>query len=171
MRCRSNQSIGRLLASSLTLVDRAGHERHALRLRWISRLRHDRDRGQRRHARLAHRDDVSPGSDRFEETDDMIDVLVQAEAAVRQAYVASVVPVGEVDVVLGQQRADSVAQQRREVARQRRDHEHSRLVDRDFFLEVQKCPERSDIRSVLMHRDLAAARRDAPDPERGSVMA
>ena len=45
----------------------------------------------------------------------------------RERHVARVVPVGDVDVVVGQHRAHGVAQQRREVARHRRDDQHARL--------------------------------------------
>ena len=40
--------------------------------------------------------------------------------------VARVVPVGDVDVLVGEQRAHGAAQQRGEVARERRDQEHLR---------------------------------------------
>ena len=105
-------------------VDRPGHQRHAARLRRVVVLRHQRHRGQRRHAGLAHRHQVRAWAEPFDEGDDVLDVFVQAEAAFGQRHVARVVPVGDVHVVVGQHGARGVVQQRREVARQRRHDQH-----------------------------------------------
>src|SRR5712671_777088 len=74
-------------------IDRAGHQRHAARLRRIGILGHDRDRGEHRDAGLAHSDDVHAGAKHLQKRDDVIDKLVEAEPAVPQADVAGVVPV------------------------------------------------------------------------------
>ena len=66
-------------------------------------LRHDGDGGQRLHAGLADRDEMGVRPDRLDEPDQVADIVVEAEAAVRQADVARVVPVGDVDVVIAQQ--------------------------------------------------------------------
>jgi len=71
-------------------------------------------------------------ADHFEKRDQMLDIIVEAEAAGRERRVARIVPVGDVDVMLGQQRLDGVAQQRREMPRQRRHQQDAwlRRVDR-----------------------------------------
>ena len=60
-------------------VDRAGHQRHAARLRRVFVLGHDRDRGERRDAGLAHREEMRAGADGFEKCDDMVDKIVETE--------------------------------------------------------------------------------------------
>ena len=80
--------------------------------------------------------------------------------------VAHVVPVGDVDVVLGQHGPHGAAQQRREMAGQRRDQQHARLRGVDVLLEMQQRAERRDMRGLLAHRDLAVADRDLVDAER-----
>ena len=86
-----------------------------------------RDRREHRHARLADGHDVRARSEHLQELDDVVDDLVQPERAVLEADVAGVVPVGDVDVVVGQQRADGVGEQGREVPGQRGDEQHARL--------------------------------------------
>ena len=96
----------------------------------------------------------------------MIDVFVEAEPAGGQRHVARVVPIGDVDVVLGQHGAHGAAQQRREMAGQRRHQQHARLRGRDVLLEVQQRAERRHLRRLLAHLDLAVADGDAVDAER-----
>ena len=96
----------------------------------------------------------------------MADIVVEAEAAVRGRHVARIVPVGDVDVVLGQHGAHGGAQQRREMAGQRRDQQHARLRLLDVLLEMQQRAERRDVGGLLGHRDLAVADRDAVDAVR-----
>ena len=79
-------------------------------------LGHDRDRGQYRDTGLAHCDDMRAGADDFEKCDHMVDKIVKIEPAVPQRYVAGVVPVADVDIVLGQQCPGGAAQQGREMA-------------------------------------------------------
>src|SRR2546430_3559633 len=55
--------------------------------------------------------------------------IVEAEAAMQERHVARIVPVGDVDVVLGQHRADGGAQQRGEMPGQRR-HQKDRKSTR-----------------------------------------
>ena len=78
--------------------------------------------------------------DRLEEADEVLDVLVEAEAAVLERHIARVVPVGDVDVVVGQHRAHGAAQQRREMARQRRHQEHAWLRVSMSFLKCSSVP-------------------------------
>ena len=65
-------------------VDRAGHQRHAARLAGVLGLGHDGGGGQHLHAGLAHRDHVRAGTHLLEEADQVLDVVVEAEAAVRR---------------------------------------------------------------------------------------
>ena len=78
---------------------------------------HQRNRGQHRHRRLAHRDHVHVGSEEGDELAHVVDVIVEMKRAVEQRHHARVHPVGDVDVVIGQQRAHRIAQQRGVVAR------------------------------------------------------
>ena len=123
-------------------VDGAGHQRHAARLRRVSRLRHDGDGGEDLHARLADGDDVRARPDRLEEADDVLDIFVEAEGAVLDADVAAIVPIRDEDVVVGKQRPDGAAQQRREMAGQRRDEEHARFEPLNVLAEAQQRAKR-----------------------------
>jgi hypothetical protein len=129
----SNHSIGLLVASSVhagrvdAAVHRAGHQGQAARLGRVVVLGHDGGGGQRRHAGLADGHHVRARADGGQEADHVVDVVVQAKAPCA-AHIAGVVPVGDVDVVVLQQRAHGLAQQRGEVARQRRHQQHRRLV-------------------------------------------
>ena len=81
----------------------------------------------------AHGDDVGAGTKRLQKADDIGDVLIETEHTVFKAHIAGVVPVGDVGIMVGQKRAHGRAQQRREVARERRHHQHARLSDTDVF--------------------------------------
>ena len=67
------------------------------------------------------------GPEQTDEADDQLDHVVEIEAAVLQRHVAGVDPIGQVDVVVGQHGLDRAAQQRREMPRQRRDHQQFRF--------------------------------------------
>ncbi len=109
-------------------VDRAAHHGHGAR-RLLARRRHQRNRGQHRHRGLAHRDHMQVlGADMADEFLDVVDVVRQVEGAFLDRHHARVDPVGDVDLVVLQQRAHGVAQQRGVVARQRRGHQYHRLV-------------------------------------------
>ena len=157
------------MASLLTLVGLTrvsigpGHQRHAARLRRVVVLGHDGDGGQHLHAGLADGDDVRARPHRLEEPDDVVDVVVEAEGAVGERDVAGIVPVGDVDVVVGEQRPDRVAQQRGEMAGQRRDDQHARLRALDVLAEAQQRAERRLQDASSRHGDLAVADRDRPD--------
>ncbi len=99
-------------------VDRAGHQGHARRMRRVAALGHHGGGRQRLHAGLAHRHHVGARAHRLEELHQVGDVVVEPEAAGAHRHVAGVVPVGDVDVVIGQQGAHGAAQQRGEVARE-----------------------------------------------------
>ena len=87
----------------------------------------------------------------------MLDIFVEAEAAVGEAGLARIVPVGDVDVVLGQEHFHRVAQKRREMAGHRRDEQHARLHLRDVFLEMQEGAERRGERRLFGDRGLLVA--------------
>jgi hypothetical protein len=113
---------------------------------------------------------VGARTDRLQKADQVLDIVVKAEPPIQQGHVAHVVPVGDVDVVLGQHGAHRAAQQRREMARQRRHQQHPRLRGIDVLAKAQERAERRGQRGVLVHRDLAVADRDAVDPERRAGM-
>jgi len=79
-------------------------------------LRHHRGGNEHRDTRLAHRHDVRARPNRLQETDQVRDIIVEAEPAVYERDIAHVVPIGNIDVVLGQHGAHGAAQERREMA-------------------------------------------------------
>ncbi len=95
----------------------------------------------------------------------MRDVVVEAEPAVRERDVARIVPVGDVDVMLGQERTHRRAQERREMARERRDQEDARLCRVDVLAEPQQRGERRGVGGLFEHRDLAVSHRHGIDAE------
>ena len=109
-------------------VDRTGHQRQARRLDPVAVARHDRGRRERRDGRLADGDDVAILADEADEVDQVAGIVLEREFAVLELDVARVDPVGDVDLVVAQQRADRAAQQRREMARHRRDQEDLGIV-------------------------------------------
>ena len=133
---------GRMLAR----VDRPAHQRHGERHVGIVLGFHAGDRGQHRHGRLAHRDDVRVAVERMQHRDDVVDVVVEIEAAARERHHAGVDPFGDVDVVVRQERLDGAAQQRRVVAGHRRDDQQLRLralrAVLERALEMQQAAER-----------------------------
>ena len=146
-------------------IDRPRHQRHAARHRRIAGLRHHRRRGQRRHRRLAHRDDVAARPHHPHESHDVVNELIEPEAALRQWNVPRVLPVGDVDVVLRQHHLHRAAQQRREMARHRRHQQHPRLHHRAFLAEMQQRAERRVVGCFLDDADMPVAHRHRGDPE------
>ena len=86
------------------------------------------DRGEHRHRGLADRDHVGVAAQRVQHLDDVVDVVVEVERAGGERHHPGVLPVGDVDVVVGQQRLDRAAQQRRVVAGHRRHQQHLRVA-------------------------------------------
>jgi len=90
---------------------------------------------------------------------DVGDVVVQPELALAAGHHARVDPVGHIDAMVAQQRAHGVAQQRGVMARQRRHHQHERLVEHGVelvgfvavALEAQQLAER--LAEFLVHHD------------------
>ena len=137
--------LGRLDAG----VDRTGHQGQRRRACGMIVLRHDGRRRQRRDRRLADRHHVRARSHLVEEGDQMLGVILQAEPAVAERNVARVVPVGDVDVVVLQQRLHGAAQQRREMAGHRGHQQQARLLRRIHLLEPQQRAERRRIGDFL----------------------
>jgi hypothetical protein len=96
-------------------------------------------------------------TEKLEILDQVLDIFVDAEAAGGNRHVARIVPVGDEHVMLRQQRAHGRAQERREMAGERRHHENPRLRRRDVLLEVQKRPERSAHCRLFPYLDFAVA--------------
>jgi len=69
---------------------------------------------------LAHPDDMHARAKYLQKGGDVIDKLVEAELAMPQADVARVAPVGDIDVMVGENRLRSAAQQGCKVPRHRR---------------------------------------------------
>jgi hypothetical protein len=66
-------------------LDGSRHQCYAARLRGIAGLRHHRRGDEHSDARLAHRDDVRARPERLQETDQVRDIIVEAEATVARA--------------------------------------------------------------------------------------
>ena len=77
---------------------------------------HQRGGGQHRHRRLAHGKHVHVAAEEAEHVAHGVDVVVEVEAAGLDRHVARVLPVGDVDLVVGQEGLDRAAQQRGEVS-------------------------------------------------------
>ena len=171
-RSASEVDLGRIDAG----VDRAAHQHHRMRHVRIAVGFHARDRGQHRHRRLAHRDDVHVAAEEMQHRDQVVDVVVEIERPFRHRHHARVDPFGDVDVVIGQEAFDRAAQQRRVVARHRRDDEQLRLRPPQRMLEraleMQQAAERPlpDRRDVHRHA-LGADQRRGDVPLRLAVAA
>ncbi len=115
-------------------IDRSTHQGHASGLGGVALRRHQRHRRQHRHRGLAHRDDVQIGRELPHECDHQIDVIVQVEAAIEHRYFARIGPIRDVDVMVLEQRFHGPAQQRGEMARERRHHQDARPRMLDVLL-------------------------------------
>ena len=154
------------LGRAFARIDRSCHQRHRDRCRGMVRLRHDGDGSQCLHARLADGEDVAARTDHVEELDEIVEVVIDAERARFQRHVARVRPVGKIDVVIDEHRADGAGEQRREVPRQRRHDQDARLWRVDILGEVEELAEGQVERDLLRHGDIAIADADAVDVER-----
>ena len=152
-------------------VDRARHQGHAARLRRIAAFRHDCGGCQNRDTGLTNRYNVGPCAQYLQERDQVIDEIVEAEMAVSQAHVARIVPIGDVDVVVGEHCFYGAAQQCREVSRHRGDEKDARLGFCEVLLEAQQCAKRRAMNLDLAHRDPLGADRDAVDAIGGTMVA
>ena len=87
----------------------------------------------------------------------MVGVILQPEAAGMKRNVARIVPVGDVDVVVLQQRLHGAAQQGREMAGHRRHQQQPRLLGRILLLEMQQRAERGGEGDFLGYLELLIA--------------
>src|SRR5262245_3424760 len=111
-----------------TCVNRSAHKNHG---RWhvrISGLLHERDRGEDRYRRLANGHDREVGADRSENADYVIDIIVEAELAICDWHVASIRPVGDINVMIWQHALDCIAQQSRVMASEGRNDNDFRVL-------------------------------------------
>ena len=108
-------------------IDRAAHQRHRQRHEGIALGLHDGNRRHHRHRGLAHRDDMHVAAELVQHLDDVIDIVLEIEAALGQRHHARIGPVGDVDLVGRQEGFDGTAQQRRVMAGHRRHDQHPRL--------------------------------------------
>ena len=105
------------------------------------------------------------GAELAHERGHQIDMVVEVEAAIEQRHVARVDPVGDVDIVIGQQGLDRAAQQRGEMAGQRRHHQHARLLDGGVLAEMQQRAEGVAQQRHFADGDRAIAHHGAADAE------
>ena len=87
-------------------------------------IRHQRHSRNDSRPGLAHGDDMRLRTKRAQHAHDVIDVIVEIEAAGDHRHRARIGPIGDVDFMVRQECVHGVAQQRRVVARHRRHDEH-----------------------------------------------
>ena len=112
----------------LARVHWPAHHRQARRGAGMIILVHQRHGGQRRYRRLAHRQHVRIRAQCFEELDQIIDIVVEVEAAFTGRHQAGVAPIGDVYLVIGQQPLHRAAQQRGIMARHWRHNQDARIT-------------------------------------------
>ena len=101
-------------------VDGPAHQRHRQRNVRIALGFHHRHRGQHRHGRLTDRDHVDVAAEHVEHLDQIIDIVLEIEAAFRHRHHPRVGPVGDVDLMGRQKGFHRPAQQGRIVTGHRR---------------------------------------------------
>src|SRR3984893_13456276 len=151
-------------------IDRAGHQCHTARLRRIGILRHYCHGCEHRDARLAHPNNMGTRPEYLEKRDDVIDKVVEVERTMLQPDISRIVPVGDVDVVIGEEYLSSAAQQGGEMPRHRRYQQNARLRPRRLLLEAQQRTKRRLVNGRLAYRSLAPVDRDGGDAESWSAM-
>ena len=157
-------------------VDRPPHQDHRGGLVGIVVLGHQGNRAQNRHGRLAHRDDVGLRAEVRQERHHVRNVVFQIEGAAGQRHRARVEPIGDVDVVLGQQRLDRAAQKRGVMTRHWRDNENRwmHLIGRTFEMDesAKRLGEHRDFpdrHSVTVDRGDGKAKSRFPEPPRRAL--
>ena len=135
-------------------VDGPCHQREATWLGRVAVLGHHRDGGQGGDGGLADRNDVAAGTDRLDEANEMIDESVQIEHPVRHRHIAGVLPIGDVDVVIPQQRLQGAAQQGGEVTGHRCHQQHPGAGHRSILAKMQERGKRHIERDFLGDRDI-----------------
>ena len=127
-------------------------------------------RGIGRDGRLAHRQHMRAGiplgSDRSQEIGQVVDIVVEVEAAVRQRHQLRIAPVGDVDVGRDQHPPHRVAQQRRVMARHRRHDQQLGSAGHAFANEMLELAEGLAQHDLFTDRDFAAVDHRLGDAER-----
>jgi hypothetical protein len=100
----------------------------------------------------------------------VLDVFVQTESAMRRRNVPHIVPIGNVDVVLGQHGTHGAAQKSGEMTGKRGDQKDPRLGKVAVLAEVQQRPKRGREHGTLAHGHLTVADRHAIDAKCRAVM-
>jgi len=106
-------------------------------------------------------------TDQFQELNEIIDIIVEVEAAVRQRNHLRVAPVGNVNVVARQQALDRAAQQGRIVARHWRDDQQAGAGLDALADKMLELSERLPQQNLLTDRHALAADANALDAEFG----
>src|SRR3984957_12374939 len=92
------------------------HQHHGMWHTGVLDRLHAGDRSEHRHRRLTHRDDMDVAAEKMQDRDHVVDVIVEIEAAFDDRNHASVSPIRDVDIVIGQKRLNGASQQRRIMA-------------------------------------------------------
>ena len=98
-------------------IDRSAHQSERGRLDRHIAFGHQCCRSKGWDRRLANRHDVSVGAEELHHVDNVVDEVVEVEAAIGDGNLPRIFPVGDVKLVVGDHRLDGAAQQRRVVAR------------------------------------------------------
>ena len=141
-----------------TGVHRARHQGHGSGNGLVLVHRHGRHRHQQRGTGLANRDGVGTGADLFQEADQVIDILVGAEAARLQRHIAAALPVGDVDIMVRQHGLGGLAQQGGEMPCHRRHDQHLGLAHRHGLAEMDQVAEGQAERHFFFHLLVTAIR-------------
>ena len=108
-------------------VDRPAHQHHRVRnIRIVVGL-HQRNRCHDRHRRLTNGNHMNITAKRPKHRDDVVDIRIEVEAPIDERHHARIDPIGDVNIVVGQERFHRAAQQCRIVPRHRRDDQQLRL--------------------------------------------
>ena len=114
---------------------------------------------------------MGAGADILQELDHIIDIFVETEAPRFHRHVAGILPVGDIDVMVLQQRRYRAAQQGCEMPRHRRHHQHLGLGGLDVILhEMQQVAERQVEYDLLAHLDLGIAGLDTVNAIGGALV-
>ncbi len=101
----------------------------------------------------------------------MFDEVVEVEPTILQTDIASIVPIGDVDVVIRQKCLGSPAEQGCEVPGHRRHQENPRLKHSHIFFEVEQSAKRCPMELHFADCRHSSTDRDAVDPECRPAMA
>ena len=112
-------------------IDRASHQGHAARLRRIAVCAMTATAASAATQGWQTASDMRAGAQHFEEIDNVFDEVVEIKAGRAAADVARIVPISDIDVVLGEHRAHGAAQQCGKMSGHRRHQQHSRLRRRE----------------------------------------